>query len=63
MSERDKFLTECMGECWHMYNSRKGLVNCIHCQKEMPLNNDFSTWDGFGKLWEWTRKQEWFSTF
>lgn len=22
-------------------------------------NIDFSTWEGFGKLWEWAKKQEW----
>lgn len=27
------------------------------------LNNDFSTWEGFGKLWEWTTKQEWWIEF
>ena len=26
-------------------------------------NNDFSTWGGFGKLWEWTSKQEWWDSF
>ena len=43
--ERDKFLTESMGECWHEFS------------------NNFSTWEGFGKLWEWAVKQEWFSDF
>ena len=25
--------------------------------------NDFSTWQGFGKLWEWAIKQEWWQSF
>ena len=24
---------------------------------------DFSTWEGFGKLWEWAKKQEWWLKF
>lgn len=56
-TERDKFLTEAMGECWHdCYN-----YLCIHCEKMFPdSNNNFSTWEGFGKLWKWSKKQEWF---
>lgn len=26
-------------------------------------NNDFSTWQSFGKLWEWAQEQEWWVTF
>lgn len=25
----------------------------------LKFNNDFSTWEGFGKLWEFCQKQEW----
>ena len=25
--------------------------------------NNFSTWEGFGKLWEWSQKQEWWVGF
>jgi len=25
--------------------------------------NDFSTWVGFGKLWEWAKEQEWWADF
>ena len=28
----------------------------ISTQYNLP---DFSTWEGFGLLWEWARKQEW----
>lgn len=37
--ERDKYLTEKMGYCWHDWHT------------------DFSTWEGFGKLWEWCTKK------
>ena len=26
-------------------------------------NNNFFTWEGFGKLWEWSQKQDWWSVF
>lgn len=47
-TERDKFLTEQMGEAW--YESKDGLGWKV-------WNDDFSTWDAFGKLWEWSQKQ------
>ena len=49
MNDRDKInksLTEAMGECWH---NRP----CEHPQHtNCYRNNDFSTWEGFGKLRE-----------
>jgi len=44
-----------------------GAVWCKHCHEPMPwLNkpmkskqNNFSTWEGFGKLWGFCQKQEW----
>jgi hypothetical protein len=30
---------------------------------KMATINDFSTWQGFGKLWEWATKQEWWLIF
>ena len=61
---RDKFLTEAMGECWHENIFSPGGGYCGKCQeshsKMRPLpNNNFSTWEGFGKLWEWAQEQEW----
>lgn len=53
-TERDKFLTEAMGllERWHDGDFiRTG--NSIN----------FSTWQGFGELWEWSKKQEWWYEF
>jgi len=60
---RDQFLTEKMGECWHEFPS--GLISgqyCIHCGKKLR-NLDFSTWEGFGKLWTWAKEQEWWEKF
>ncbi len=63
---RDKFLTEAMGECWHEVEVRVGLKNKLMCYKcgehyavtkEAFGNPDFSTWTGFGKLWEWFHQQ------
>ena len=30
---------------------------------EQRRPHNFSTWQGFGKLWEWAQKQEWWSRF
>lgn len=67
---RDKFLTEAMGECWHEpypetgYTCKKcdesGYLNRLHCEE---LRLDLSTWQGFGKLWEWAQQQEWWDKF
>ncbi|MFH1897053.1 MAG: hypothetical protein ABH886_02255 [Candidatus Desantisbacteria bacterium] len=58
--ERDKFLTEQRGECWHEWSDPYSNVcdkcNNITMDRE---NDDFSTWEGFGVLWEWAKKQEW----
>jgi len=68
MKERDKFLTEAMGECWHKWdptNVEQGFT-CRHCGRQwhhLLAKTDFSTWQGFGKLWEWAQKQEWFKDF
>lgn len=51
-TERDRFLNEVMGYSYP--------VIC-YCKSCAPT--DFSTWEGFGKLWEWSRKQEWWLTF
>lgn len=28
-----------------------------------PKNNNFFTWEGFGKLWEWVHNQKWWDKF
>jgi hypothetical protein len=67
--ERDKFLTEAMGECKHELGSFQiGLniiVGCKKCKLERSkcVSTDFSSWEGFGKLWEWCKKQEWWKVW
>lgn len=77
--ERDQFLTEAMGECWHKwdelnkcdnsYDHNVYLYECSKCKKQGEEheygyhnmnNNNFSTWEGFGILWNWAQQQEWF---
>lgn len=52
--ERDKFLTEAMGECWHDKAITNGILSeCSKCKvlhSYLYTNADFSTWKGFGKL-------------
>jgi hypothetical protein len=36
---------------------------CIKCESIILDNNDFSTWEGFGKLWEWAISQGWWESF
>lgn len=71
-TERNKFLTEAMGECWHdmvynqfgdRYSKLYRCTKCSHQDNSITLDNDFSTWEGFGKLWEWSQKQEWWTEF
>lgn len=67
-TDRDKYLTEAMGECWHEDNGMElaAYTSCLNCGVvlrvnddglllEIKRNTDFSTWQGFGKLWEWAK--------
>lgn len=73
MSKRDKYLTEQMGECYHVYEkTRSPRVTiddkdlCLICNNRISLNYsnpDFSTWNGFGKLFEWSTAQTWWIDF
>jgi hypothetical protein len=67
-TKRDKFLTEAMGECYHDFVIDHSAINPYKCKKcdfwhGIKLQNDFSTWKDFGKLWEWTQKQDWLEKF
>jgi hypothetical protein len=68
-TERDKFLTEAMGGCWHDFSKLQnmGFTAYLICDKcgatEINETTNFSTWGGFGKLWEWSQKQEWWTMF
>ena len=70
IQDRDRFLTEAMGDCWHepeakTYRVASGEYEyyiCANCKKDYRdcgFQIDFSTWTGFGKLWEWATQQSW----
>ncbi len=68
MSERDKYLTEAIGECYHewefewIYSTRHSLcIKCDSTEYENPVG--FSEWEGFGKLFEWSKTQDWWMLF
>lgn len=65
MIERDQYLSEKMGECWHDKQGKNypPFESCSKCNKMLPNNNNFSTWEGFGKLWEWSETQSWWGEF
>jgi hypothetical protein len=60
--KREKFLCEAMGICWH-----ENFPVCDKCGEEYDVVNfhnslpDFSTWEGFGKLFEWVKDQRWYA--
>ena len=62
--ERDKYLTEAMGECWH-----EDFPVCIKCGVIYDITVweedrvDFSSAEGFFKLWSWVQVQSWFESF
>lgn len=68
-TERDKYLTESLGECWHgisrTNNPRHTCTKCGLKSDELYTFtfNNFSTPDGFFKLWNWAQEQEWFIPF
>jgi hypothetical protein len=60
--QRDQFLTEkVFGECWH----EDGIGECEKCHRSFGAyrQNDFSSWPGFGKLWEAAQKDEGWERF
>ena len=67
MEERDKYLTEAMGEHWHNFKDMSVFgdvdICCTDCDTFSTKNKTFSTWDGFGKLYEWSVEQDWWHEF
>jgi hypothetical protein len=62
--ERDRFLTEAMGACWHQYDVEKPMMTysllayvCEKCGLFILGNNDFSNDEDFPKLWTWATGQ------
>ncbi len=63
--ERDHFLTERMGLCWHEYDLDKSSVQlsvkghvCTKCGDFFFNNNDFSSEEDFMKLLQWATDQD-----
>jgi hypothetical protein len=62
--ERDHFLTERMGNCWHDYDPDKPVkimwftgYRCQKCGEFFFTNNNFSTMEDFMKLLDWANDQ------
>ena len=67
--EKDKLIFEALGECWHVlepdYHGKLEHV-CQRCGKLfLPRKRErfFTTWEGFGRLWEQAQKMEWWQEF
>jgi hypothetical protein len=63
-AERDHFLTEKMGACWHEYDPDVTVKNmkltgyvCKKCGNFFFTNNDFSSLEDFMKLHDWANGQ------
>jgi hypothetical protein len=77
LEESAKVLVEEMGECWHEKGQIVDFIHtdmswcriCPICNKEIwwqeigTVNPDPSSWEFFGKAWEWAKKQEWWKLF
>lgn len=74
ISEEDsKFLAKQMGLCWHEWEFISSYALCADesdykckiCGKFKSTDNrpDFTTWEGFGKVWEWARDKDWWIEF
>lgn len=67
-NKRDKFLTEAMGECWHkgihpLYKSQCSKCGKLFTSSHQVSHTNFSTPDGFFKLWNWAQEQAWWFHF
>ena len=69
-TKRDKFLKEAMDKCWREPNSWPAqhsyflYKECSKCGALYPCQfDDFSTWNGFGKLWTWVIERDWWDNF
>jgi hypothetical protein len=63
--ERDRFITESMGQCWHAYDLDKPLNTysleayiCEKCKGFILGNYDFTKEEDFSHLWRWAQGQE-----
>jgi len=63
--ERDRFLTEAMGTCWHDFDPEAHINTysleayvCKKCKGFILGNNDFSVEEDFSRLLSWAQGQE-----
>ncbi|MEE9354242.1 MAG: hypothetical protein V3U75_01495 [Methylococcaceae bacterium] len=63
MKKTEEILTEAIGECWHDIKLQNGEKKCTKCGLGGWDMTNFLAWEGFGKLWEWAIKQEWWTEF
>jgi hypothetical protein len=63
-----------VGDCWHKWKriqvkrpkGRSVTIACIYCNailSSKTANPDFTTWEGFGWMWERVIEKEWFFEF
>jgi hypothetical protein len=64
-TERDRFLTEAMGQCWHDFDPDKPLMTysllayvCAKCKSFILGNNDFSVGEDMAKLLKWAANRD-----
>ena len=69
--ERDRFLTEAMGMCWHDFDPDNNRINtysleayiCRKCKGLILGNNDFTVEEDFSRLLDWAKGQKRFQEF
>lgn len=64
--EINKYLTKTMGECYHAFKLIDFEYKCqcgIDSAHPTVTNNNFFTWQGFGKLFTWSKEQGWWIDF
>lgn len=69
-AERDRFLTEAMGMCWHDFDPDNHINTysleayiCTKCKGFILGNNDFSGEEDFSRLLSWVKGQKQFQEF
>lgn len=65
--EINKYLAEAMGYTDINIGSMDGVIYARadgeETRRSVVGRNGFYSWDGFGKLWEWSQQQDWFIDF
>lgn len=79
LEQSAKYLVEAMGGCWHergelVDTSVEAFSVCLKCPKcnqdiwwpwfpTKSVNPNPSSWEFFGEVWEWAKKQGWWFDF